>query len=155
MRSRFDELRDYLKANLGLLRAKKEQFDSTVENATGEPGGLNCTEKGYHVMNLRYRGVIWIERLPRPALELLMIMTAMWLAQNDDTRQNHALGGPEYDFIDLGGGLQDVEIAIDFVDDFYIAAADDGPVDWEGQKFAPVDFDLWTAESAEVGHEGT
>ncbi|MDD5699034.1 MAG: phage tail protein [Victivallaceae bacterium] len=150
IRNRFLELCKHLQDKKQLLQFRIEQFDSEIEQLTVEPGGNNETVQGWHVANFRYRGMIYIERLPGEKLALLALMIRAWLDEHDDTRAKYNLDHPKIETVALGDGLKDVLIAAEFVDEVFVVPTEGGPVEWFGETFDagvyPVDY----AESGEV-----
>lgn len=150
IRNRFQELCSHLKKKKTLLKFRDEQFGTEVESLSITDGGHNETTEGSHFANLRYQGVIYIERLPESSLALLAILTKAWLDNNDDVRDIYKLKPPTTEVISLGDHCLMVVIDIDFVDPVYLVEDPDGNIEINGKTYADTDFEYWIAESGEV-----
>ena len=133
IRSRFREFADHLKSKAMELGVAPENHNAETASMTLAQGGHNLTSEGWHLADLRYRGVL------------------AWLDDNDDTRDKYRLADPEIDLISLdASGLVDLIITCDFVDPVYITPAEGGRIRWNGEDFEPIEYDLWVAERGEV-----
>lgn len=151
LRSRFSELSGHLKTHAATMGVPPENFQGEIARMQLASGGHNCTPQGWHLANLRYRGVLFIERIAQQAAIMLLIQCRAWLDENDDTRDKYKLTDPDVSLVPLDSGdLVDLIVSCDFVDPVYLAEAADGPVEWNGRKLAPVAYDLWTAERGTV-----
>jgi len=154
MRSRLTELNEHLKEKAAALGVKVENYESEMENAVTRSAGLKISEQGLHFMNLHYRGVIWVDEMPQKHVGLLLCLVWCWLLENDDTRDTYSLDDPEFDIVEMDNKLCNVEIAIDFVDPFYLTETENGPIEFNGKTYDDGEFDLWIAETGTVIHDG-
>ena len=156
IRNRFDELQKYLKARLPQLGILPEQFDTVVDKLTLGEGGHHETAEGYHFCNLRYTGLIYLERLPAAQLPLLALLVRSWIDEHDDTRSRARLPDPELDVAPLDGdSLVDVVVTLEFVDPVFLApAADDAvdAVDWNGKRYSVAEYTVAVAERGTVNN---
>ena len=150
IRNRFQELCSHLINKKTLLKFRDEQFGTEVESLSITDGGHNETTEGSHFANLRYQGVIYIERLPESSLALLAILTKAWLDDNDDVRDTYKLDKPSFDVAPLGDRLVDILVTIDFIDPVYLVEDPDGNIEINNKTYADADFEYWIAESGEV-----
>ena len=128
-----------------------ENFQGEISKMELASGGHNLTKQGWHLANLRYRGVLLVERIARQAAIMLLIHCRAWLDDFDDTRAMYSLDDPDVSLVPLDSGdLVDLIVSCEFVDPVYLAEAEDGTVEWNGRKLSPVDYDLWTAERGTV-----
>ena len=155
IRNRFDELCVYLKAQHLLLKVRPEQFDSELEDFTVEPGGHNVTVNGLYFANFRYRGILYIERLPQSTLPYLALLVKAWLDDNDDVRGDFRLPAPSIQAVNLDGKLMDVVVTTEFIDPVYLAESADGPVKFCGKSYAVAEYAVCVAETGEVNHART
>ncbi len=151
IRNRFLELCRHLKDKKNILKFTVEHFDSEVEEMTVENGGQNETEQGWHFANFRYRGMIYIERLPGETFALLALMIRAWLDEHDDTRNTYRLEQPVIESVDLGGNLVDAMCEINFVDEVFLVESETGPIEWRGGKY---DLGVYPVNYAEQGAIG-
>jgi len=156
VRSRFSELSDHLKTQSATMGVPPENFQGEIARMQLAPGGRNCTPQGWHLANLRYRGVLLIERIAQQSAIMLLIQCRAWLDENDDTRDDYKLADPEISLVPLDSGdLVDLIVSCDFVDPVYLAEDPNGTVEWNGRKMAPVAYDLWVAERGTVNQAPT
>ncbi len=155
IRNRFLELCKHLKNKKTLLKFTIEHFDSEVEQMTVDNGGQQETEQGWHFANFRYRGMIYIERLPGETLALLALMIRAWLDEHDDTRNKYRLEQPVIETDDLGGGFVDVICEINFVDEVFLVESATGPIEWRGGKFDLGEYPVNYAEGGDIGNVTT
>lgn len=151
IRSRFDELGEYLKSRLASLFLRREQLTFDIEKMTIEEGGHEESVDGVHLCSFAYSGIIYAERLRRDVLGKLLIFVRGWLDEHDDTRGRFKLASPAVDLIALDDSFIDAMITIQFVDPVYLAEGD-GPdaIDWDGRKFSLTGFEYRVAESGTV-----
>lgn len=151
IRSRFREFADHLKSKAMELGVAPENHNAETASMTLAQGGHNLTSEGWHLADLRYRGVLLIERVRQTDAIVLLMHARAWLDDNDDTRDKYKLADPEVDLVSLdASGLVDLIITCDFVDPVYITPAEGGRIRWDGEDFEPVEYDLWVAERGEV-----
>lgn len=149
IRCRSGELAEHLKNNLDRLGLAPEQFDYEITNLTVVPGGLNEDENGVHCANFRYRGVFYLEHLPRRHFALLALLVQNYLDTRDEIREKFALPAVTLEAISLDRGQTvDVDIAVEFVDPAYIVPDPDGPlVGFNGVRYNAGPYDLRIAET--------
>lgn len=156
VRSRFRELADHLKEKSAMLGVAPENVQAEIATMVLACGGHNETEVGWHLADLRYRGVLLIERVRQPAAVMLLMHCRAWLDENDDTRTRYSLDDPEINLIPLDASeLVDLVISCDFVDPVFIAEAENGEIRWNGRNYAPVEYDLRIAERGNVNGGST
>ncbi|MEA4863373.1 MAG: phage tail protein [Victivallaceae bacterium] len=155
IRSRFDELGEYLKGKLAALRLQADNIDFCVEKIRPEEGGHQDDENGTYLCNLAYTGVIYIERLQYARLPMLLLYIRSWLDEFDDSRGAFKLPSPQFDLIKLDSLYYDVQVSIEFIDPVYIAEADgtdaaDDVITWNGKSYAAKEFIYNVADSGDV-----
>lgn len=156
VRSRFRELADHLKKKSAMLGVAPENVQAEIATMVLARGGHNETEVGWHLADLRYRGVLLIERIRQSAAVMVLMHCRAWLDENDDTRARYNLDDPEINLIPLDASeLVDLVISCDFVDPVFLAEAENGEVHWNGRSYAPVEYDLRVAERGEINGGGT
>lgn len=152
IRCRFGDLVNHLKTKIKTLGVALENFDDAMAQIRILPGGRNETEEGWHFANLRYRGVLSIERISNNSAVLAMLYIRAWLDEHDDQRDRYKLGDPEASIIPLDNSctLVDLEVEVDFNDPVYLNMSDDNMIDWQSGSFNLSDYDLWIAENGTV-----
>lgn len=146
IRNRFFELCEYIKTNTTLLKIRNSQFESEITDLTVEPGGHNESIKGWHFANFKYRGTIYIERMPGESLSLLMALIRAWLDEFDDLRDKYKLADPKVETINENNKLLTVMGAIEFVDDVYLVEDENGPIRWFGKNYTTGEYPYNVAE---------
>ena len=156
IRSRFDELGEYLKGRLSSLCLRCEQLTMDIDKLTVDEGGHEESVNGVHLCSFAYSGIIYVERLRRDLLGKFLIFVRGWLDEYDDTRGRFHLPAPAVNLITLDNSYCDAMITIEFVDPVYLAEGD-GPdaIDWDGRKFSLKDFEYRVAERGTVEGGGT
>ena len=151
IRNRFLEICNHLKTKKHTLGFRLEQFESEVDTIAIEHGGMKETVSGWHFANFKYRGVIYIERLPADNVATVALSVRAWLDDNDDLRDKYSLGVPKMEVLKLDNDrLVDVIINTDFVDEIYLTETEDGPITWRGQEFDIAPYPVDYAETSEV-----
>lgn len=149
MRSRLTELTTYLREKKSLLNIRDSQIDAWMENAEGKNAGGRETEKGINAFNLSYSGLIYIEEIQKEKFSLLIMLVQLWLLEKDDNRFDLNLASPKYQVVPIDDKKIDVEITIEFLDEFYIGKDEAGPAEYNGEKYSIDSYELWTAEELE------
>lgn len=152
IRNRFMELCEHLKNNKDKLGFALEQFESESDKITVDYGGGNETVQGWHFANFKYRGTVYIERLPGEKLALLALVIRAWLDESDDMRSKYKLPVPEIRTIKLDERRLDVIVDIDFVDEVFLAESEDGPIVWNGKTFDVAEYPVDYAEEGTVNN---
>lgn len=131
-----------------------EQLDSWVEKMDVDHV-WKLTDQGLHMGDNRYTAVLSFERF-NGAPERLVALVGTWLAANDPDRERYDLAQPAYDIepLDLGIGLFNVDLALEFAEPLYLAEDADGEFEAFGKTWAFVPYDLWIAEHGEVTARG-
>ncbi len=150
IRNRFFELCKYIKTKTTLLKVKSDQIENEISDLSDEPGGHNETEEGWHFANFKYRGTIYIERMPGESLSLLMALIRAWLDESDDLREKYKLPAPKFEIITENEKTITVFGTIEFVDEVYLVEADDGPIEWFGKTYTVGEYPLMIAEAGTV-----
>jgi len=152
IRSRFNELCAYLQAQAATLKFRPEQCDTEIEDFTVADGGHQQTVKGYWFANFRYRGVLYIERLPLASLPVLAVQVKAWLDENDDVRYDFKLPDPQIQAAELDDKTLDVVVTVEFIDPVYLAPAADGKgnVNWNGKSWTVAEYAVNVAEAGTV-----
>ena len=146
MRSKINELSDFILSKRGELNIGENQFESFIEDGTAIKGSGSFRAGAYHIFSFQHNGVIWIENLPKSKIGLLMILVQTWLGDHDENREDNRLEDPRYEFVDIDTKKMDIEISIEFLDEFFIGEKEDGPVEWMGRHFEADEYKIWTAE---------
>ena len=146
IRNRFLELCEYIKSKTTLLKIRSSQLESEISDLTVEPGGHNESIKGWHLANFRYRGTIYIERMPGESLSLLMALIRAWLDEFDDLRDKYSLADPKFETINENNKLLTVIGSIEFIDDVYLVEDENGPIRWFGKNYNTGDYPYNVAE---------
>lgn len=154
MRSRLNELVTHLQTKKSALNIEEKHLDAWMENGETKNAGCRETVNGINIFNFSYSGVIFVEGLEKKNLSLLMLLVQIWLYENDEKRADFNLANPKYQLIDIDPSTMDVEITIDFIDEFYIGKDEAGGIDYNGDKYLFDSYDLWVAEEL-TGVEGT
>lgn len=148
IRNRFLELCNHLKQKKDKLGFTDEQFNAETDELKVESCGLKETTQGWHFANFRYRGTIYIERLPAGKLALLALLLRAWLDEFDDLRRKYNLDDPTVESIKLDDSYLDVLVQLNFVDEVYLAEVEDGDIEFNGKTY---DVDEYPVNYAEQG----
>lgn len=152
IRNRFLELCKHLKDSNTQLGFKDEQFEMDSSNMRIEDGGHNETVDGYHFANLAYSGTIYIERFPEKNFAFIAVLIKAWLDGNDRIREDFNLPPARIETIDLGDGLLDLLIQIDFIDEVFLTPDETGFIQWCGKSYSVVEYPVNWADDGTV-HE--
>lgn len=159
MRNRLLEIRDFLLKKQEFLQIRKENLDMlhddmSVENGTGiedtVEDSIGAESQGIHFYNLRYDGVIAIERLPADKYVYLLAFIHALISQDSKHRNKYNLTPPTFDSINLDADFLYVQINIPLLDEFYIVPRETGPIEYNGQNYDLGVYELFIAEEVEV-----
>ena len=106
-------------------------------------------ELGLHMGDMRYRAVIFLERLTENPARLMALL-GTWLVNNDPDRHLDELPAPTFDIEQMDPDASDVEITVEFIEPLYLTESPDGEFEAFGTTWALEPFDLWIAERGEV-----
>lgn len=114
---------------------KKEQFESWAEDIRIIPLFENGAE-GYRAAQISYKAMFDIEKFDNKKDEnILFIILAGYIQENDNDRQKDNLGEPELQIDNNGDETLDIGIEVNFLEDIYLIPADDGIFSFYGVRY--------------------
>lgn len=127
----------------------ENQINSWVENGKMIPASKKLGE-GYLVCRFEYDAIFSIENfVGNPTL--LMALVSIWLTENDSKRHDDNLPAPDMDVDIIDRDAADVEIGIQFREDIEIIPNDNGPIEFNGQRWELGVVPSYVANVAGVG----
>ena len=129
---------------LQISGVKREQLECYADNCTLIPSGKdlgNCIELG----QLSYSGVFEIEHFHGPA-SLLQAHILSWLEDSDPYRFQTGLKDPVMEISLVNRRVVNLDITIPFEEPLIVRRDPDGPISWNGEKWAVADLDIDVAE---------
>lgn len=132
----------HIKAKLGKLKANKFDIWDAVESLTT---GINADNDASIVYPLaapyavRSSNIIIVESLPESRLGYLTLLVESWLRDNDaDSRAQNGLEPAVITGVNLGQGLYDVEISVEFCDPIIMKVDEAGDFNFDGTMYSVV-----------------
>ncbi|WP_226648146.1 phage tail protein [Microbulbifer variabilis] len=119
-----------LSANL----VAETKLDAWMENGRLASASKNLGN-GIRVSRAEYDAVILLEEY-RGDSALLFALVTTWLMEHDKDRDKYQLAEPEIEVTPIDKNLVDVEITIRFLENVDLVPDDNGPITYQGQRYA-------------------
>lgn len=124
-------------------------LDSWMERGTLRLEPKNMGPTGRNVAIVAYTAVFVIESLPFRALDPAVVLAsiAAWLQDHDDERDRYELPDPEFVVTADDEQTADLEVQIQFVEPLVVSPDAKGQVEYDGQRWNVVPYEIWTADT--------
>lgn len=155
MKDKFENLVEYVGTKLSFLGIRSENIEDAIEDGVVKSGSNKETVDGIELAKMEYTGVIFVERIQKRKIGLLLCFIIAWLKTHDDTRQTFQLSEPKWTLTKLmtrkgKAALANIEIYIEFVDPIFITPDETGAIDLHGSNYAFGQHTVDYAETANV-----
>lgn len=125
-------------------------LDSWMEQGQLRLEPKNMGPTGVNVALLTYRAVYTLEGLPFRECDpaVLLATVCAWLQDHDDQRAAFELPDPEFAITENDEHSADLEVQVEFVEPLRLSPDPQGPVIWNGQRWAVMPYEIWVADRA-------
>ncbi|WHI46798.1 phage tail protein [Microbulbifer sp. VAAF005] len=112
----------------------QEKFESWMEEGRIETASKNLGN-GIRISRTEYDAVIVLEEYSGDAALVLALVTT-WLMENDSSRFDNGMPEPQIEVTPIDDKSVDVEITIRFFENVDLVPDDNGPISYQGQRYA-------------------
>jgi len=149
--SKLQQLCEYLSQNMQPY-VKQNDIDGWQGGGELMINTENLGLGGYLLAKWKYDAVIEIERFPHRKVNPynLLAMVAVWLIANDESRDEYELQDPDFDIAVISKDQAQITIELDFIDNIELLPDEQGPIEFNGERYRVSLVPINVAENAEL-----
>lgn len=153
--TQLQQLTDFLKQSLSPI-VKTNDLDAWQEGGTLILNGEDKGNDGYQVAKWKHNAVIALERFPHRRINPynLLALLAAFLIDSNWNRDEYGLDDPQLDIDIISKDHATVLIEVQLIDDIELLPDDNGPIQFNGQRFRVSLVPLNIAETVDVQQKG-
>jgi hypothetical protein len=153
--TQLQQLTDFLKQSLSPI-VKTNDLDAWQEGGTLILNGEDKGNDGYQVAKWKHNAVIALERFPHRRINPynLLALLAAFLIDSNWNRDEYGLDDPQLDIDIISKDHATVLIEVQLIDDIELLPDDNGPIQFNGERYRVSLVPLNIAETVDVQQKG-